>query len=416
MQKSLKNPGEFFPGWSFNFSLFYLLCPSLKETEKKQLTTKIIKHNGRITFSISKETIIVLEDINQLKKKDFRELIKDFDLIYFYENNHIRKINLKKSKNKTKNKISFSKIIKIISLPALIDQINIFDSKYFDYFILKGLNQNYSPENTICLLPKNKYKPTTSQLIQYNFNSSKNVEDNDIPFYHPRAPESFSLFCSESEFRQIMKHIKTEEYKNQLMEKELKLKEEMKLKTEPEPNKKEFLCQICKARFDNYLEHIKSNLHNKNKIKYNDTFIGIKNTFKRIYEFNKDKKIKIIKNKNKNEFISFENNALVSTKEDSIPINEENNKNKEKKNLEKIVEKNEEEKSQKSEEKNIDISVNEILKLLKSIEIREKNGNLRKKRKKNEINIFGKDNNYLNEFKKTTGKIWCCTNYLDDFK
>ena len=58
------------------------------------------------------------------------------------------------------------------------------------------------------------------------------------------------------------------------------------------------MCQICKARFDNYLEHIKSNLHNKNKIKYSEAFISINNTFKRIVENNK---INNKKNKNKYE-------------------------------------------------------------------------------------------------------------------
>ena len=304
-------------------------------------------------------------------------------------------------------------IIKIITITALNEEINIFKSKSIDFFFeyglnnINNLNKNFSPKNILCLLLRNKNKKT-QELISYNFNNSKKLEENDIPFYHPKAPETFSLFCSEYEYRQIMRHIKTEEYKNQLKEKEKKLEEEKIIKTEPEPNKKEFLCQICKSRFDNYLEHIKSNLHLKNKIRYNNTFINIKNTFNRIVENNKEKE------KNKNELIIEENNILlISTKDDSVPINEDNNKiTKEKKNLEKIVEKNEEnDKSQKSEEKyEKDISVKDILNILNTIEIKEINNEnkriMNKKRKKgDEIKIWN-DNNYIKNMQQVTGKIY----------
>ena len=408
MQKNQRNVSDFFPGWNFNSASFYLFLPSLKEEEKSKLTTKIIKHKGKITFTISKETIIVIENSQFFKNKNNKELIKDFDTIYYYENNFIKKINIRN--NKTKALHSFSKSIRIITINALNEEINIFDSRTFDYFIQKGLDATFSQKNVLCLYPKNKYKKI-NELIFYNFNSSKNIEENDIPFYHPKAPENFSLFCSEYEYRQVLKHLKTEEYKNQLLEKKMKLEEEQKLKSEPEPAKKEFLCQICKSRFDNYLDHIKSSLHAKNKSRYNDTYMSIKNTFKRITEFNT--------NKTKNVFIPFENNILVSTKEDSIPINEENNKNikDDKKNLEKIVEENE---SQRNEEKNKsiednNISVKDILKILNTIEIK---GNVitNKKRKKNDMNIFKKDNNYIVDFKKITKKIWYYNNILDELK
>jgi hypothetical protein len=402
MQKIFNNALEFFPNWNFNNMPFYLFVPSLKEEEKNKLTTKIIKHKGRITFTISKETIIVIENSNFFKIKENKELIKGFDKIYFYDNNNIIKMNIKDNMTK-KNKSSIQKIIKIITLNALNEEIEMIDSKSIDYFIQKGLNKNYPEKNTLCLLQKNKYK-NSKELISYNFNNSKILEDNDIPFYHPKVPENFSVFCSEYEYRQVLRHIKTEEYKNQLLEKKNKLEEEQILKTEPEPNKKEFLCQICKSRFDNYLEHIKSNLHAKNKSKYNDTFIGIKKTFKRISEFNNKK--------NKKEFINFENNILVSTKEDSLPINEENNKNMNKTNLEKILEKNEDEKIDDNT-----ITVKDILKILDTIEIKGINRNKKnKKRKKDEINMFRKDNNYIYDFKKIIRKIGYYNDLLDELK
>ena len=396
MQKNLYNTYEFFSGWNFNSTLFYLHLPSLKEEEKKELTTKIINHKGAITFTLSTETILVVENSNFFKNKNNQELIKDFNKILFLDNNYIRKINIKDNRQK---KINISKIIRIITIDALYTEINIFESKYFDYFIKKGLDKNISEKNILCLYPKNKYKKT-QELIFYNFNNSEKLEENDIPFYHPKAPENFALFCSEYEYRQIIKHIKTEEYKNQLKEKKIKLEEEQIIKTEPEPSKEQFLCQICKARFDNYLEHIKSNLHTKNKTRYNETFINIKNTFKRIIEHNK--------NKNKNEIIHFESTIFISTKEDSMSINEDNHKiiKEDKKNLEKIIEKNEEnEKTQKNIEEKA-ISVKDILTILNTIEVKEINRNkIKKKRKKNETNIFEKDKNYIGEFKGITKKI-----------
>ena len=402
MQNNYNNVQEFFHNSNFNNAPFYLYVPSLKEEEKSKLTTQIIKHKGRITFTISKETIIVIENSKFFKTIENKELIKDFDKIYFYDNNNIIKMNIKDNKTK-KDKSSIQRVVKIITLNALNEEIEIFDSKSIDYFIQKGLNKNYPEKNILCLLQKNKYK-STKELISYNFNNSKTLEDNDIPYYHPKAPENFSVFCSEYEYRQVLRHIKTEEYKNQLLEKKNKLEEEQIIKPEPEPNKKEFLCQICKLRFDNYLEHVKSNLHAKNRTRYNDTFINIKKTFKRISEFNKKK--------SKNEFINFENNILVSTKEDSLPINEDNNKNVNKTNLEKIVEKKEDEKIDDNT-----ITVKDILKILDTIEIKGINTNKKnKKRKKHEINIFRKDNNYISDFKKITRKIGRYNDLLNELK
>jgi hypothetical protein len=412
---------EFFPGWNFNSSFFYLHLPNLKDTEKTELTSKIIKYNGKITFTIYKNVIIVVENSNFFKNKDNKELIKDFNTIYFYDNNFVRQINIK---NNSKVKSLYNKIIKIITIDALKEELNIFSSKSIDFFFKKGLNKpkNFSEKNLICLLLQNKFKQTEN-LISYNFNNSKKMEDNDIPSYHPKAPETFSLFCSEYEYIQILNHIKTKEYQKQLLEKKLKDDKAQLLKSEPEPLKKEFLCQICKSRFDNYLEHIKSSLHMKNKSRYNNVFDNIKNTFKRIVE-NNNNNIKTENNKN-NDLIIEENNLFISTKEDSLSINEEINTNKniicDKKNLEKIVEKNEEnEKSPKSDEKKgndvcNNICVKDILKILDTIEKKEiKEIKFNKKRKKSDIKNILDDNNYIKNFKNVTGKIWEFNRLLTD--
>ena len=411
MQKNLSNIPEFFPNWDFNSISFYLFLPTLKDEEKKELTTLILKYKGRITFSITKETIIVIENLNFFKYKENKELIKDFNMIYCYDNNFFRKVSIKNNKSSKKN--NESNIIKIITLNSLYEEINMFESKFYDFFIAKGLNKNYSKETIICILLRNKHKKT-SDLIYQNFNNSRNLEENDIPFYHPKAPDTFSLFCSEYEYKQILRHIKTEEYQIQLKEKKNKLEEEKILKEEPEPNKKEFLCQICKARFDNYLEHIKSNLHNKNKLKYNEAFTNIKNTFKRIVENNNK-----IKNKKNNELIIEENNLLISTKEDSVPINEEINKiTYEKKNLEKIDEKAEDNYKSQSERNEININVEDILKILETIEKKEMNVEKKtnKKRKKGDKIKIWNDNNYIKNIQKITGKIDYYNRLINEFE
>ena len=237
MQKNISNIPDFFPNWNFNSTSFYLFLPSIKEQEKKELTTLILKYKGKITFTITKETIIVIENLNFFKYKENKELIKDFNIIHCYDNNFIRKIYIKN--NRSKN-FKEENIIKIITLNSLYDEINMFKSKLYDFFIEKGLNKNYSSDTTICIYLRNKHKKE-SDLIFQNFNNSKKLEENNIPFYHPKAPDTFSLFCSEYEFKQILRHIKTEEYQIQLKEKKNKLEEEKILKEEPEPNKKEFL-------------------------------------------------------------------------------------------------------------------------------------------------------------------------------
>ena len=409
MQKNISYIPDFFPNWNFNSFSFYIFLPTLKDQEKKDLITLILKYKGRITFTITKETIIVIENLNFFKYKENKELIKDFSMVYFYNNNFIQKIPIRNNKSLKKN--DESNIIKIITLNALQEEINMFNSKFYDFFIEKGLNKNYSKDNIICIFLRNKHR-NTSELIYHYFNNSNKLEENDIPFYHPKAPETFSLFCSEYEFKRILRHIKTEEYQWQLREKKMKLEEEKILKEEPEPNKKEFLCQICKARFDNYLEHIKSNLHLGNKLKYNETFISINKTFKRIVENNKNKK-------KKNELIIEENNLLISTKEDSSPILDDNNKifcNK--KNLGKIEEKVEENcKSQKSE-KSDEINVDDILKILETIEKKEikVNNKMNKKRKKTDVIKMWEKCSYDKNIQKVTGKIWYYNRLINELE
>ena len=56
--------------------------------------------------------------------------------------------------------------------------------------------------------------------------------------------------------------------------------------SEPEPSKKNFICQLCRSRFDNYRHHIISETHIKNIKKHKNSFNKLSSTFKRIVNNN----------------------------------------------------------------------------------------------------------------------------------
>ena len=345
---------------------------------------------------------MIVENRNSFNIDNYKDIIKDYGIIYFNNNNHIAKI---------KNKEGNDSIIRIITYQSFKEELEFLKPKSFNFFLEKGLNKKANQKSTICLYRKNK-TTKKGEIIYYSFNES-NSRDNDIPFYHEGVPDGFSLFCTQNEYTQVLAHIKTEEYKKYIEKKKQKEKEEI-LETEPVPNKKGFLCQICKSRFDNYLEHIKSNLHKRNKSKYYNTFNKIKLTFKRISNYNNIKKININKiteeKKEINNQINIDENINIeTTKEESISINENIIINKNLKISEKCNEINDEKNAGKINEKKDDISMKEILNILDSIEVQKnilnKNKQNIKKRKKNEINHYFETENYFRNLAIVTGKI-----------
>ena len=188
---------------------------------------------------------------------------------------------------------------------------------------------------------------------------------------------------------QVLSHIKTGEYKNQLERKKQKDLEIQKLNTEPEPNKKEFICQICKARFDNYLDHIKSSLHERNKSKYLNSFKKIKLTFKRISDYNNSNKNNnnIIKDRNEKTNNININDNIGTTKEESFSLIDDKMNQTNLTKLKKVTENDKEESIMKEK----DISVKDILNILDTIEDKNIDSKIKKfpkRKKKIKINIF----------------------------
>ena len=340
-------------------------------------------------------------------------LIKNFGEVLLYNNNHIERRILNKNNHS---------IIKAITVKAFKEQIELFSPKKFNYFVEKGLKGKVNQETTIAIILKNK--KLNQDIVHYHcFNCSASELKNDVPIFRPNAPDGFSMFCNQLEYLQLMNFINNAEHEK----KKKKLEEEDILEDEPIPNKKHFLCQICKTHFDNYLEHLSSKIHNINKLKYSNIYDRLKLTFRRIVNFNENQKLnnnklKEGKNQNKKELDNFnniesntfvekkeralddniDNINIITTKEDSISVINDENKdiNKE------IITEYDDSIKQKSEGNNINISSQDILKILDTVHCnRIKVIEHFKKRNKNDINKDCSNENYIYDFQKISGKI-----------
>ena len=308
--------------------------------------------------------------------------MQDYGIIFLYDNNYTRKIIVKENNNLS---------IRIITLNSLKKEIEFFTPKPFIYFIENGLNENSNIKSTLAVIIKNKLN---ERILKYfSFKNSINEKENDVPFYHPNIPDGYSLFCTQFEYIQLMEFLKKNEKRIK------KEEEELLLEVEPIPRRKNFLCQICKIKFGNYIEHINSSLHSHNKSKYSNVFKKIQNTFKRISDNNEQEKINFQNEKNILDNSMITNN--ITTKCDSFIVSDEN-KDINKKNIT-----DEEKTCKKDDNINESISMKDIMMILDNIDSKSKNISFHSgKRKKNEKNkSFFKDN-YIYDLQSITGKIY----------
>ena len=159
-----------------------------------------------------------------------------------------------------------------------------FDNKSLNYFFDRGLNKNINPEAIISLIINTNTNKNKTQIESYDF-SYKDDKKNiyfDIPYFHKNTPDGFSVFCTDEEYGLVLNHVNKKEYK---LKQKNKNKEEI-ITSEPEPTKKNFICQLCLVKFDNYKEHINSEEHNKNIIENKNAFNKLTSTFQRIVESN----------------------------------------------------------------------------------------------------------------------------------
>jgi hypothetical protein len=169
-------------------------------------------------------------------------------------------------------------------------ELSSFENKSLNYFFERGLNKNIHPNANITLILttiRNKTKLETHDFA-YKDDNKKLVFD--IPYYHKNVPEGFSVFCTDEEFDLVMNYIKKKEsssyHKSKIKEKEREKENNINIISEPEPSKKNFICQLCRSRFDNYKEHIISEMHCKNIKKHKNSFNKLSSSFKRIIKKN----------------------------------------------------------------------------------------------------------------------------------
>ncbi len=169
-------------------------------------------------------------------------------------------------------------------------ELSSFENKSLNYFFERGLNKNIHPNANITLILttiRNKTKLETHDFA-YKDDNKKLVFD--IPYYHKNVPEGFSVFCTDEEFDLVMNYIKKKEsssyHKSKIKEKEREKENNINIISEPEPSKKNFICQLCRSRFNNYKEHIISEIHLENIKKHKKSFNYLSSTFKRIINNN----------------------------------------------------------------------------------------------------------------------------------
>lgn len=281
---------EFFYNSTLKGTKFYFYCPNMAQKDKASITNLIKEYDGvriliynlimflqSISSRLTKNTIIIVETEEVINSSNFLKLIQNYGDIYFNYNNHVEKI----SHNSKKNKI-----LKIITFKELLLELAAFDNKSINYFIDKGLNKNVNQEANISLIINSNRNKMQLETYDFSYQDEKKNIYFDIPYFHKNVPEGFSVFCTDEEYELVINHVKKKSYK---LKQKNKNKEEM-ITSEPEPTKKNYICQLCLVQFDNYKQHISSDQHIKNINEHKNSFNKLSTTFKRIVDNNYSKK------------------------------------------------------------------------------------------------------------------------------
>ena len=182
-------------------------------------------------------------------------------------------------------------------------ELSSFETKTLNYFFDHGLNKNINQAANITLILTTMRNKTKLESHDFSYKDSNKKIVYDIPYYHKNVPEGFSVFCTDEEFDLVMTYIQKKEgnyNKNKTKEKEKE--KEINIVSEPEPSKKNFICQLCRSRFDNYKEHILSEGHCRNIKKHKNSFNKLSFTFKRITKNSNNEKSNSVYKTPKKEF------------------------------------------------------------------------------------------------------------------
>jgi len=161
-------------------------------------------------------------------------------------------------------------------------EISSFKDKTLNYFFDFGLDKNTNQEGNVTLIVTNNKNRKKLETYDFSYKDENKKILYDIPYYHKQVPEGFSVFCTDEELKLVIDHVNKRGSKPKIKDK----KKEENMASEPEPSKKNFICQLCRSRFDNYRQHIVSETHMKNIKKHKNSFNQLSLTFKRIVNNN----------------------------------------------------------------------------------------------------------------------------------
>ena len=151
-------------------------------------------------------------------------------------------------------------------------ELSTFENKSINYFIEHGLDKNINKNANITLIITNNRNKTKLESYDFSYKDENKNLCIDIPYYHKDVPDGFSVFCTNEEYQLVINHINRRESKIKIKDKRKEKKKEENIISKPEPSKKNFICQLCRSRFDNYREHIISEAHIKNIKKHKNSF------------------------------------------------------------------------------------------------------------------------------------------------
>ena len=161
-------------------------------------------------------------------------------------------------------------------------ELSSFEDKTIKFFIQNGLDKNINKEGNISFIITTNKNKTKLESYDFSYKDEKKNIYYDIPYFHNNVPEGFSVFCTDEELESVLRYVNKRDSKTKVKEKK---KEEL-ITSEPEPSKKNFICQLCRSRFDNYKQHIISDIHFKNMRKHQNSYNKLSLTFKRIVNNN----------------------------------------------------------------------------------------------------------------------------------
>ena len=190
------------------------------------------------------------------------------------------------------------------------------DEKVYKKLVSHGLPQCIKKEALIAVLCKYDFEPTTKYhefpLIKRD-DIKNNISNYDIPMYFEKIPSGFSPFCTLDEKRMVAKY-----YTHNALNYDENNIETIEVGKEPKPLKEHTFCHLCRVVYQDYLEHLETKTHKKNKKQNQDIYVRINFSFERIRTFWKDKNITNKKEIEEDDSKKIPKMTIISNKLDEI--------------------------------------------------------------------------------------------------